>query len=727
MKKSTFPRLIPWMFLTAITFLIFMSIARYIFFVHFKSVDDTFTNNASVFLLGLRFDLKIVCGVILFPFLIGNLRLQYYRGRKLKIQSILTLLLTVAVMVVLMIFMKKGHATAPLLIFMGVLFSLLLAWLFLTKNCNPFEHKVSERIFKIYFLIATILLVFFYVIDFQHFDYLRQRLNASIINYTEDAKISASMVWETYPVWAMVAIVLLSTAVIYIIILRLFRIMKNREYIGGMMAKVVMGIFFALLLGFGIFGKFDQYPLRWSDAFTFKDDFKANLALNPLQSFLSTMQFRHSSYDPEKVKEEYSLMAKYLNVDHPDIESLNFNRVHKGENNDNKPNVVIVICESFSSYKSGIGGNPLNTTPYFDKLAKNGIFFDRCFTPAYGTARGVWATITGIPDVEYPNTASRNPAYVNQHSIISDYEGYEKLYFIGGSSSWANIRGLLTNNIPGLKLFEEENFKSEAKDVWGISDKRLFMESNAILKEQKKPFVAVIQMADNHRPYTIPEEDKVEFSLMDNPIDTLKKYGFQSNEELNAFRYMDYAIEKYMVAAKKEAYFDNTIFVFIGDHGIKGNSGDLFPVAWEAQGLTAHHVPLLFYAPALLQPKWISNTCSQVDLLPSVSALANISFVNTTLGKNLFDTTIADLRFKNNVFLFDPGIKSIGMVTDEYSYSHNLLSGKEEYLSSKDNVPLSKTPAVEEDKKLLKTLTEAYYETARYLLYNNKKENVPKH
>src|SRR5690606_10792345 len=106
------------------------------------------------------------------------------------------------------------------------------------------------------------------------------------------------------------------------------------------------------------------------------------------------------------------------------------------------------------------------------------------------------------PDVEYPNTASRNPAYVNQHSIIGDYEGYEKLYFIGGSSSWANIRGLLTNNIPGLKLYEEENFNYEANDVWAISDKRLFKESSAILKEQKKPFVAVIQMADNHRPYT---------------------------------------------------------------------------------------------------------------------------------------------------------------------------------------------------------------------------------
>jgi hypothetical protein len=107
MKKSTFPRLIPWMFLTALTFLIFMSIARYVFFIHFKPMDDVLGNYLNVFLLGLRFDLRIACGLILFPFLIGNLRLQYNEKKRLKIGSIITLILTIAVMVVLLLFMKK--------------------------------------------------------------------------------------------------------------------------------------------------------------------------------------------------------------------------------------------------------------------------------------------------------------------------------------------------------------------------------------------------------------------------------------------------------------------------------------------------------------------------------------------------------------------------------------------------------------------------------------------
>lgn len=117
------------------------------------------------------------------------------------------------------------------------------------------------------------------------------------------------------------------------------------------------------------------------------------------------------------------------------------------------------------------------------------MFFDNCYTPHYGTARGVWATITGVPDVEAVETASRNPALVDQHTIINDFTGYEKFYFIGGSSSWANIRGLLTNNITGLKLYEEDSYASPRADVWGISDKNLFKEANAVLARQTTPFL----------------------------------------------------------------------------------------------------------------------------------------------------------------------------------------------------------------------------------------------
>ena len=727
MKKISLPRLVKWTVLTAIAFLIFMTIMRFVFFYHFKSLQYSFTNSFPAFLLGLNFDVRIVCGIVLFPFLIGNLHLNYNTAKRLTIWSIIEVFFTILIMVLLILFMKKGHAPVFALIFISILFVLILIWLFTAKNCNPFENNISRKIFKTYFFIVTVALVFLYAIDFEHYDYLHQRLSASVLNYTSDAKTSISMIWQTYPVITLSVLILISIILLYGLIIRWFKKIRASAYRGKGFSKIVVGIVFALLLGIGIFGRLNQYPLRWSDAFALNDDFKANLSLNPVQSFLSTLQFINSTYDIKKVKEYYPLMAQYLNVDNPNSATLNYERTFNPTPTASTPNVIIVICESFSAYKSSMWGNPLNTTPYFNEMCKQGIFFDRCFTPAYGTARGVWAVVTGIPDIEYPNTASRNPAAVDEHTIINDYKDYDKFYFIGGSLSWANIRGLLTNNINNLKMYEQDDYKANTIDVWGISDKQLFLAANNTLKRQQKPFIAVIQTADNHRPYTVPAEDKGNFKLEQYPADTLNKYGFQSNDELNAFRFTDFSYKTFIEAAKKEKYFNNTIFVFVGDHGIKGNPGNMFPKAWDADGLTQQHVPLLFYSPALLSPERIDRTCSQLDLLPSVTALAHIRYTNTALGKNLFDTIhINSVRFKNAAFLFDPNLKQIGVVTDEYCYVHNLISGTEDFRSAKNNDPLSQTPAIDEDRKAIKELAQAYYETARYMMLDNKKESVSK-
>jgi len=68
---------------------------------------------------------------------------------------------------------------------------------------------------------------------------------------------------------------------------------------------------------------------------------------------------------------------------------------------------------------------------------------------------------------------SRNPQAVDQHSVINDFQGYEKLYFLGGSASWANIRGLLNNNIGGLHLYEQDSYEAPKIDV-GVSAIKIY-------------------------------------------------------------------------------------------------------------------------------------------------------------------------------------------------------------------------------------------------------------
>lgn len=586
---------------------------------------------------------------------------------------------------------------------------------------NPLRNSIGKKIWLVLLPLVFTATVFFYTIDYFYYDYLQQRLNASVLSYLHDAAISFNMALESYPVFRTLAVIIL-IAIVSTWYFKKLIVRYQAVYPLPKRRFSILYIFIFIVFALGVFGKVGQFNLRWSDAYLLNDNFKASLALNPFQSFFSTLNFKDTRPDINKVKDGYSLIAKYLEVQQPDSNRLNYERNYTfTSSGGNKPNVVLVICESFSMYKSSMSGNPLNATPYFSKLCKEGVFFDRCFTPSYPTARGVWATVTSLPDVLGDNnrSASRNPEVVNQQLIINDFTGYEKMYFLGGDPTWANIKGLLLNNIDSLQLYSQENFKAKKLNVWGIDDKNLFLEANVLLAKQQKPFFAIIQTADNHRPYTIPEEDLKQFKKLSVAADTLSKYGFDNLEQYNAFRYTDFCYQQFFAAAKKEKYFDNTVFIFVGDHGVGGNANAMYPASWTEQRLTNEHVPLLFYAPKLVQPKLSHSVCSQVDIMPSVASLLKIPYHNNAMGKSLFDTLPGVEKY---AFIIDHDTKDIGLINNDFYFYKNLKTGKKNLVSVTGNKKIASTPKTDSIKNALGRLTEAYYETSRYLLFNNKRK-----
>ncbi len=591
---------------------------------------------------------------------------------------------------------------------------------------DPFRSTLARRVWLTALGVFSAALTAFYVSDFLHFRYLGQRLNATVLGFLGDAKISGVMVWESYPVLRIVLAAGAAIAGCVWVLQRIFRHFEADVQLPPKPVRIawrVAAIFGALV---AIFGRVGQYPLRWSDAFALGNATSAQLALNPVESFLSSLSFRTPAFELERVRSHYPAMSAYLGVARPDVSRLVFDRTIPARRDATtvvrQPNVVLILCESFSAYKSSMWGNALDTTPFFNALTKEGVFFDNCFTPHFGTARGVWASITGTPDVSPVETASRNPAMVDQHTIIRDFEGYEKLYFLGGSTSWANIRGLLTNNIPDLQLFEEDSYDSPKIDVWGISDKNLFLEADKVLQRQTKPFFAVIQTADNHRPYTIPKEDLAEFKKVDLPDATVKQHGFESLAELNAFRYTDFSFQKFFEAARRSAYFENTLFVFIGDHGIGGDAGAAFPPSWTENHLTRYHVPLLFYAPKFLPPQRVHSVASMVDVLPTIAGLANISYRNRTFGRDLLQRQQVDGGASNVAFIIDHNDKTIGLVRQQHYGVERLGSDAHRMVwadfAAKQG---ASDPTAAAD---YRTLAQAFYETSRYLLLHNPK-NLP--
>ena len=581
---------------------------------------------------------------------------------------------------------------------------------------SPFYSSRNKMWWTWYLAVATFIVFFFFAAGFGCLSYNQTPLDAGAMNFIEDFNISFQMIKQTYPVFWM--ILGLSAVVIF------FRWMYHRSHWQvinktdgkGIPYRRKFFVFSVLILFIFIWGNFWGSPLGRGDSFQFRNEFKSYLALNPLQSFFGTMKLRKPEFNSQKAKDAFPIMAEWMEL--PDKNNFSYHRVvaPRSGSLESQPNIVLVQCESFSMYKSSMSGNPLDASPFFNTLCQDGIFFERCFTPHYATARGLFAILTGIPDAQQFKFSTRNPEAMKQHSIINNFEDYDKYYFLGGSPEFNNFEGML-KNIKGLQMYTEGSFTSPKVNVWGISDKDLFLEANTVFKKATKPFFAYIQTSGNHHPYDrLISPGDTGFHKITVDDKELKKYGFESLSQYNAYRFADYCFRCFIEASRKESYFPNTIFVFVGDHGVAGNAEAIYPPVWSTQRLTDEHVPLLFYAPELLQPAKHSEVVSQIDVLPTIAGLLHQSYVNTTLGRDLLDP------YKKNNFAFITNTTGgIGMLTDDFYFTNNMEFSNEQLSPMRDGISL--TPKQEDSvKKKLSLFTNAFFETAKYLIMNNKKD-----
>jgi len=661
------PNYIKYIFTNVFSLFIFILLFRFFFYLFFTNLDDASAKEIQkAILLGVRFDLKLAI-------------LSFF----------------------------------PLAIFV------------LITNYKFFKKSVYKKIANFYLVLIYIILTLFYIFDFGYYEYLAIRLDASSLRFLGNLKISTQVLFESYPVYKGLFGLLVLSFIIYKFSGFLYKSFSETYQKVTKKIKAIYFIFTILILSFGIYNSVTHYPLRWSEAFFSKNNSVNQFALNPVLYFLDSFAFRSEGVNIEKFKTYYPIIAKHLNLPQ---DTINFEKKVTFENPYKvKPNIVFVMLESVGTAPMSYYGNPLNSTPKMDSIIKESLSFSKFYVHKPGTAGSVFASITGLPDIEDVKTASRNPMIINQKIIFNQYDGYEKLYFIGGSANWANIRGVFQSNIKNLKIYEEGSFEEENRaDVWGIDDYDLFKESDKVLKKlnaKQKPFVAYIQTATNHMPFTVPNKKDSFKPILEDEIteETLLKGGFRSLGQLNGIRYLDFNVAKFLERAKVSGYYDNSIFVFFGDHrgGMKklnflnDNEDDI--------GIQVHHVPFFIHAPKFVAPKIIDKYAKLVDIFPTATSLAKIDYSNYTLGRDLLDSTNIDTAAF--VYIQSKGEKAVGVIKDEYYYEKTNISKKSNLYNLKDhNVKDIKLENPKVSKEL-DSLLSAYYHTTKYLYFNNKKED----
>ncbi len=601
-----------------------------------------------------------------------------------------------------------------------------IALLVLIINYRFFERKIYKKIATIYIVLSYLILTLFYIFDFGYYEYLGIRLDASSLRFLSDFKISFQVLIESYPIYKGLIALIILCFIVYMCSSFSYNLFSTTHKKITNKSKALYFTSVFLLLSFGIYNSITHYPLRWSEAFFSKNNSINQFTLNPVLYFFDSFAFRSVGVDLEKFKEYYPVIAKHLNLPKDTVnfeKKITFKEPYK-----NKPNIIYVMLESVGTATMSFYGNPLNSSPKMDSIIKQSLSFSKFYVHKAGTAGSVFACITGLPDIEDVKTASRNPLIIDQRIIFDQLEGYEKLYLLGGSANWANIRGVFQSNIKDLKIYEEGSFEEEIRaDVWGIDDYELFKESDKILKklhQKKKPFVAYIQTATNHMPYTIPDKKESFKPILENEIteDKLLEGGFRSLGQLNGIRYLDFNVNRFLERAKESGYYDNSIFVFFGDHRggmkklnfLKDNEDDL--------GIQRHHVPFFIHAPKYVTPQEIDKSAKLVDIFPTATSLAKINYTNYTLGRNLLDsTTINTAAF---LYINRNGEKATGIIKDGFYFEKTNISKKASLFSLKTN----STEDIKLDKpnitKQMDSLLSAYYHSTKYLYFNNKK--IPK-
>lgn len=583
-------------------------------------------------------------------------------------------------------------------------------------------RKASRPLTVIYTLLFFALITI-YSTDLGFYAYLKTRVSSLLFELLQDFGDAVDMVRQSYPIPLIVCGVLSATGVCGFIFNRLIRLpvlvspRKSRRFLG-----FFIGLMFTFL---AIYGQINSsfFPLRWSNAYFTTQEAVIALGLNPVQSLYDTYGSDSTGFSLDAARRAYPFMARFLLVDQPDEKTLNYLRSFKAKAPQNPaarpPNVIIIIMESLAYPKTSFAPGQGNPTPHLKALGEESLVFHRFFANARTTARGVFSTMTGIPDVNLSSTSSRNPMVVDQRVVGNEFKGYDKYYLIGGNTAWANIRSILGQNIDGLHLLEEGYWKSPRADVWGISDYDLFREANELFstRDPQHPFLAVIQAASYHSPYTVPETPG--FTSHEASEEDLHNYGFESQEEYNSMRFTDFALGEFIRWAKAAGYYHNTIFFILGDHGLNDKVNNM-PEGYINARLAPWHTPLLIHAApelGLIESGESMTPASQVDVFPTAAGLAGIAYKDWGLGRDLFDTRYDGSR---QVYIGGKDTEPIHLIDGDYCYLDNRAGELRLYrISDPKGQNLSKQEP--ELFARLRQIAEDMDATIRYMLFNNRK------
>ncbi len=286
-------------------------------------------------------------------------------------------------------------------------------------------------------------------------------------------------------------------------------------------------------------------------------------------------------------------------------------------------NVVVVLEESLGAELVGtLHPRPVSLTPELDALAARGTLLTRAYSTGNRTIRAIEATTASLPPLPGISIVRRAQSE-NLFTLpaLLRGRGYQTLFVYGGRALFDGMGHYLTHN--GVeRVVEQKDFPPEAfRTAWGVCDEAIFDRSLTEMDAMAaagRPFYALLLSVSNHRPFTFP-------------AGRIRPEPALSRRE-NAVRYADWALGRFLRQAAGHAFFKDTLFVLMGDHGARVYGAAEIPLA-------SYEVPILFLAPgAMPAGVRVDTLASSLDVPPTVLAILGLEYDSKFFGHDVFRT-----------------------------------------------------------------------------------------
>lgn len=572
-------------------------------------------------------------------------------------------------------------------------------------------NKVFLYFIFIYLSILYSAAIFISSADIPFFNHFFSRLTIAVLTWMDSPLFCLKMIIQE-PIFLLFAIIAIFLSIAFSVFIfklknKYLEAEKNAFSLNKkplpLIINLTLSVFILLLLFIGARGRIEiKSPIRVGTAYFSNYAFPNMLGLNPVFTFLQSII--------EKNKKENEL----LNIMDSDLAIELFQKNHNFEQKflnypiarkilydsaELKANLVLIIMESMSFEKFSFSEKGKRLTPFLDSLSKESLFFANAYTSGIHTYSGIYSTLFSYPTIfnRHPLKSLEIPKYYSMPQVLAE-KGYSNIYFTTHDEQFDNIGGFLTYNSFQKIVSQKDYPRNEIESTLGIPDHLLFKHSISYLNklhQSRKPFFASFLTSSDHDPKIIPKN--ITFAPRHKDISKA------------IVEYADWSLRYFFELASKESWFENTLFVFVADHGAK-----IKPSFYDIP-LDYHHSPLIFYFPKKLAPSINDNLAAQIDIFPTVMDILKMEYLNNTFGVNLNKEKRKYIYFTND--------DNIACMDEYYLYIYR-KNGQESLYNYKENSAQDLASVLKEKIDSMRAYCFSALQSAEWQI-KNKKTNKP--